>query len=180
MTTLPEPGDLPMPLGEALLTRRSRYRYGPLEPRALSALLRYAVGVKRDGLGTAPAAGGLPSIRVHVVGEAVHEYRPADHTLHRVGERPDLHGVFVQEEFARRAHTVLVLSARMAPGLAKYGPVHRRTVHLDAGIALQNLYLVGTALGLSCCAVVGYDEAAVTRLVGLVEPDFPLALFVVG
>ncbi|GAA3854918.1 hypothetical protein GCM10022243_20470 [Saccharothrix violaceirubra] len=181
MIVLPEPGDVPMPLGEALRTRRSRYSYAPLAPDLLSTLLHNALGVQRHQeshvLGMAPNAGGLPSLRVHVVHDGeVYEYLRGPHDLVARG-KSDLTGVFAQEEFARRAHTVIVLSGHLGPGLAKYGERHHRTVHLDAGVAVQNLYLVATALGLNGCAVAGFADAAVAALVGA---PYPLALFVVG
>ncbi|MEU4805278.1 nitroreductase family protein [Actinosynnema sp. NPDC023587] len=173
-----------MTLAAALLSRRSRYSYGPLSRRHLGSLLRYAVGVQRrvppHVLGTNPTAGGLPSLRVHVVLDGdVHEYLREQHALCPTGTA-DLTGVFAQDEFARRARAVIVLTGRVGPGLAKYGPRHYRTVHLDAGVAVQNLYLVSTALGLSCCAVAGFADDAVKALVRGGEGDVPLALFVVG
>ncbi|CCH30607.1 SagB/ThcOx family dehydrogenase [Actinosynnema sp. NPDC047251] len=179
-----------MTLAEALLSRRSRYSYGPLSRLELGSLLHYAVGVQRrvhadvpgvqHVLGTNPTAGGLPSLRVHVVLDGdVFEYLREPHALCPTGTT-DLAGVFAQEEFARRARAVIVLTGRMGPGLAKYGPRHYRTAHLDAGVAVQNLYLVATALGLSCCAVAGFADDAVKALVRGGEQDVALALFVVG
>ncbi|GAA1337039.1 SagB/ThcOx family dehydrogenase [Saccharothrix algeriensis] len=184
MIALPDPAEPTARLTDALRSRRSRYSYGPLDRRDLSGLLRFAVGVQRHVpphvLGLNPTAGGLPSLGVHVVldGE-VCEYLREPHALRPVG-KADLAGVFAQEEFARRARAVIVLTGRMGPGLAKYGPRHHRTAHLDAGVALQNLYLVATALGLPCCAVAGFADDAVKALVGAAEQDLPLALFVVG
>lgn len=173
-----------MTLLEALRSRRSRYSYGPLSRQDLGSLLGHAVGVQRrvppHVLGTNPTAGGLPSLRVHVVLDGdVHEYLREQHALCRTGTA-DLTGVFTQEGFTARARAVIVLTGRMGPGLAKYGPRHHRTVHLDAGVALQNLYLVATALGLHCCAVAGFADDPVKALVRGGKEDVPLALFVVG
>ncbi|XVV07041.1 SagB/ThcOx family dehydrogenase [Actinosynnema sp. CA-248983] len=184
MIPLPEPAPPAMTLAEALLNRRSHYRYRPLSRQDLSSLLRYAVGVQRRSgphvLGTNPNAGGLPTIAVHVVqGGSVFEYLREPHALAPLGEG-GLDGVFAQEEFARRADTVIVLSGRMGPGLAKYGPRHHRTAHVDAGVAVQNLYLVATALGLRGCAVAGFSDDKVKALVRAGEQDVPLVLFVVG
>ncbi|WP_433273493.1 nitroreductase family protein [Actinosynnema sp. CS-041913] len=184
MIALPEPADLPMTLADALRSRRSRYSYRPLSRQDLGTLLHHAVGVQRHVpphvLGMNPTAGGLPSLRVHVVVDGkVFEYLREPHALCETGSA-ELTGVFAQEEFARRAHTVLVLTGRMGPGLAKYGPRHYRTVHLDAGVAVQNLYLVGAALDLRCCAVAGFADDAVKALVRGGEEDVPLVLFVVG
>lgn len=184
MIVLPEPAAPAMTLAEALLSRRSHYTYRPLSRTDLGALLRFAVGVQRRSgphvLGTNPNAGGLPTIAVHVVREgAVFEYLREPHALSPLGPG-ELAGVFAQEEFARRADTVVVLSGRMGPGLAKYGSRHYRTAHVDAGVAVQNLYLVATALGLHGCAVAGFSDDAVKALVRGGEQDVPLALFVVG
>lgn len=186
---LPEPVPPAMTLAEALLSRRSHYSYRPLSRQDLSSLLWYAVGVQRRSeshvLGTNPNAGGLPTIAVHVVQRgSVFEYLREPHALSLLGGG-DLEGVFAQEEFAqeefaRRADTVIVLSGRMGSGQAKYGPRHYRTAHVDAGVAVQNLYLVATALGLGCCAVAGFSDDAVKALVRAGEHDVPLVLFVVG
>ncbi len=184
MITLPEPAEPAMTLVDALRSRRSRYSYRPLSRADLGTLLRLAVGVQRHVpphvLGMNPTAGGLPSLRVDVVlDDRIFRYQRESHALCPVGPA-DLTGVFAQEEFARRARTVIVLTGLMGPGLAKYGPRHYRTVHLDAGVAVQNLYLVATALDLRCCAVAGFADEAVKALVRGGEEDVPLALFVVG
>ncbi|RKT55855.1 SagB/ThcOx family dehydrogenase [Saccharothrix australiensis] len=184
MIPLPPPAEPATTLVAALRSRRSRYSYGPLSRQDLGTLLGLAVGVQRHVpphvLGMNPTAGGLPSLAVHVVVDGeVFEYLREPHALCRTGTA-DLAGVFAQDGFAERARAAVVLTGRMGPGLAKYGPRHYRTVHLDAGVAVQNLYLVATAVGLRCCAVAGFADDAVKALVRGGEEDVPLALFVVG
>lgn len=192
---LPPPAALPGALADTLLQRRSRYAFGP-DPLGLdtvSALLRWALGVQRTVAGghvlrMAPAARGLPSLRVHLVvsraGElaaGVYEYQRQHDVLSRVAAGdPPLRQVFVQPEFADRAPAMVALSGRLGVVLAKYPPRHYRTVHVDAGVAIQNLYLVATALGLSGCAVAGFHDAAMARLLRLPAGDIPLMMFPIG
>lgn len=74
---------------------------------------------------------------------------------------------------------VLVV-ARLDTTLTKYSIRHYRTLHIDSGIALQNLYLVATALELAGCAVTGFDDHALAQLLRLPDTMFPTALFPFG
>jgi SagB-type dehydrogenase family enzyme len=63
----------------------------------------------------------------------------------------------------------------------KYRARGYRFVHADAGVLAQNLYLVGTALKLSTCAVAAYYDDLLNRLVGVDGRDeFTILLFAVG
>ena len=80
-----------------------------------------------------------------------------------------------QPPFAQRAPVWVVLTADLGATTHRYPARHYRTVHLDAGVALQNVLLVATALGLSTCPVMGYDDAAWECLL-----DLPDSAFVAG
>jgi SagB-type dehydrogenase family enzyme len=181
------------------VTRRSRYAFDPtpLELATLSTLLHWALGVQRTAsgygsaehpLGMAPSAGGLPSLRVHlVVGRAgelepgIYEYLASGHTLSVVALGiPPLQQALVQPQFADLAPTSIILSGQLTVVLAKYPPRHYRTIHVDAGVAIQNLYLVSTALNLASCAVAGYYDTALAELLELTPDIIPLMVFPVG
>jgi nitroreductase len=51
---------------------------------------------------------------------------------------------------------------------------------VDTGIAVQNLYLVATALGLWCCAVAGYCDATARQLLQTEDRELPTLLFAVA
>jgi SagB-type dehydrogenase family enzyme len=74
----------------------------------------------------------------------------------------------------------LALVARLDTTLGRYPVRHYRTLHVDTGIAAENLYLVATALGLACCAVSGFHDTALTELLRLPSGRFPVLLFPVG
>jgi SagB-type dehydrogenase family enzyme len=199
---LPPPAlSLPTSLTDALWQRRSRYSFAPrpLSVESLSTLLRLGVGVSRTvsaygadehPLSLAPSAGGLRSLTTYVVARSVEDvpagvyaYDAVRHALVR-GDQADptdaLAGTYVQPEFATRAPVSLALAAHLDVALAKYPPRHYRTLHVDAGIAVQNLYLVSTALDLACCAVSGFHDEALAALLRLPASTIPMALFPVG
>lgn len=201
---LPEPDNdsVPtMPLADALTKRRSGYAFGaePLPLSTLSTLLRFAVGLGRQvaaydrpdhPLGLAPSAGGLRSLTPYVISlrtkelpAGVYAYDMVEHQLREV-ELGDpmvkLRSAYVQPEFAERAPVTLALTADLAVGLAKYPPRHFLTMHVDTGIAVQNLYLVATALDLTCCAVSGFHDEPLAELLRLPASTIPTALFAVG
>lgn len=199
--SLRAPGDEPtLPLGRALLERRSRYVFGSLRHLELSTLLRWALGPQRTvttGERTAhtldihPSAGGLNSMTVHVVAlepiddiaSAIYTFDPARHRLiqRRTGDIRTAFGeCLVQAEFAQRASVCLVLAGEMTATLVKYSERHYRTVHVDAGVAAAHLYLVGEALELSCCAISGFYDDRVADVLSLDDTQIPLLAFAVG
>lgn len=192
----------PTPLSVALRARRSRYDFAdaPVTADDLGTLLGLALGVGRrvrvpgEGdrdLGLAPSAGGLPSLDAYVVLRhgvcdavpGVHRYGRTDHTLVpvRPGDPlPGLRRMYLQPEFAARPAVSVVLAARLDRTLPRYGLRHYTTLHVDAGVAVQNLYLVASALGLAGCAVSGIRSRAASALLALPDHSLPLIAFAVG
>lgn len=195
------PGVAPeLALGTALLERRSRYEYAPLHHHELSTLLRWALGPQRTvttakgtehTLNVHPSAGGLHSITVHVVvlhhideiPSGVYTFDRTRHRLvrHKTGDTRAAFGeCLLQPEFAQRASVCLVLAGELTATLNKYSERHYRTLHVDAGIASAHLYLVGEALGLSCCAISGFYDDQVAAMLSLNGSQIPLVAFSVG
>lgn len=203
VTVLPDPGGATdATIGEVLLGRRSCYLFGADPPTLsqISSLLFWAVGNQRNvhhqktsshRMSMAPSAGGLPSVEVCLVvlsrsselTPGVYRYRRSGHVLVQLIDgclRERLSSVYVQREFAERAPMTLVLSARMDTTLSKYPIRHYRSLHVDVGIVTQNIYLVATALGLAGCAVTGFHDNELHRLLGSAESEFPALLFPFG
>lgn len=209
-TTVVLPPARPLPpvtVEQALLRRRSAYTWGPGQMALpdLADLLRWSLGVQREVLlpdgrrhraGVAPSAGGLPSLEPWLVVRGPGALSPGVHradvrhadgggggtlTRTRAGDPTDaLTAVLDQPPFATRSTVVVVLVARLDLTLPTYGPRHYRTLHLDAGIALQNLQLVATALDLPGCPVSGFSDEGLAALLALPQTAFPAALFVSG
>lgn len=189
-------------LVSALAQRRSGYAFDEIQPEraVVFELLHQAMGPQRTvtvrdqqhHLCRAPSAGGLPSIDAYVVARPTGELTPGVYRAQLRDDSPRLTAVRTgdptvalragldQEQFADRATIFVCLVARLDTTLTKYPARHYRTLHVDAGVALQNLYLVATSLGLPGCAVMGYDDAAMDQLLALPETAFTAVLFATG
>jgi SagB-type dehydrogenase family enzyme len=199
---LPAPGALPaVTLQQALERRRSHYRYStrPLPATLLAGLLHHALRITpghRQGTGVAvplsraPSAGGFNPIDLRIAARnvdglpaGVYAYDRGGHVVTpiRKGDPTGaLTTVYGQAEFAGRAPVTLLLTATLPAPLERYGVRHYRTLHVDAGVVAQNLYLVATALGLGGCAVAGYRDTAASRLLGFEQDSIVMLLFPVG
>lgn len=198
---LPPPASPQITLIDALKTRRSCYDYAnrPLTIEALSSLLGHAIGLGRRTraygrtdypLSIAPSGGGLNSVAAYVavrrvdgLPPGIYAYQPTAHVLttQATGDPTErMREVYLQTEFATAVAVSLILVGRLRRVLAKYPLRHYRVLHVDAGIAIQNLYLVSTALGLNCCAVTGYRDQSVKELLRLDQGEIPTVVFAVG
>lgn len=187
-TTLPLPPPSPpsADLGEVLARRRSSYSFGS-QPTVedLAALLHH-------GVVAAPRAGGLPSLVPYVVTRGLDGLAPGVHlgdvrlptpglaAVRRGDPTAYLEQSLDQPPFAVRAPLWLALVADLEVSRSRYPPRHYRTLHVDAGAALQSVLLVATARGLPVCPVMGYDDTALHRLLDLEDHCFVTVLVAVG
>lgn len=183
---LPVPPRPTADLGRVLARRRSAYAFGGApDLRHLAALLHH-------GVGSAPRAGALPSLAAYVVtrgldglpgGVHLADLRPPAPGLVRVRSGDPTAYVadaLDQPPFAARVPLWVALVADLEVSLRRYPPRHYRTLHVDAGAALQTLLLVATALDLPVCPVMGYDDRAWARLLDLDEHRLVTVLVAVG
>ncbi len=190
------------PLGRTIETRVSGrdYAYEPLALAQLATLLRYAAGIRRRASAYnvrdypfrhSPSAGGLHSVDVYVVANLVDGIPKGLYHYEAGGEQLELlepgylrHRVAracPAQEFLEHAGAVVALTGALSKVEWKYGIRSYRYVHLDAGIVCQQLYLVGTALGLSVCAVAGFADDAADELLHLDGRDeFTVLLVAIG
>ena len=100
--------------------------------------------------------------------------QPLQHALELV--RDGNHGRAMRElaldlEFVERSAAVLVVTGSFARLRWKYGERAYRYMCVDVGCLTQNLYLVGEALGLAVCAIAGFVDAGVERLLAVDGED---------
>ena len=183
---LPVPPPPSADLADVLQRRRSSYSFGPRPTVAdLASLLHH-------GVGAAPRAGGLPSLAAYVVTRGLDGLAPGVHLGDLRFPTPGLAAVRLgdptayvaesldQPPFAARVPLWLALVADLDASRRRYPPRHYRTLHVDAGAALQNVLLVATALGLPVCPVMGYDDTSWARLLDLDDRCFVTVLVAVG
>lgn len=193
---LPETEAQTSALEQAIAARRSvRAFSGDAVTRSeLARLLRYSYGLTepRQGLRAVASAGTLYPLELYAVVNHVEALEPGvyhyDVPTHRldVVTRGDclphlssclwLDGIDLQ-----KAALVIVLSAFLVRSTVKYGERGYRTVLMEAGEIAQNLSLLATTLGLASCAVHGFVDNELARLLGADGfSEVPLLPVVVG
>lgn len=193
-TQLPPPATSGgMALTLTLLQRRSvrAYRADQLSLAQVGQLLWAAQGItSEEGLRTAPSAGALYPLEIHIVAGAVeglptgiYHYAPASHALERTqaaDARAALASAAMNQSWVRDAAAVLVCSAVYERTIGKYGQRAPRYVHMEAGHAAQNVLLQATALGLHSVIVGAFDDHAVQDALSLPADCAPLCLIPIG
>jgi len=182
-----------MTLEQALARRRAvrRFTAQPLALAAVSQLLWAAQGVTAsEGRRTAPSAGALYPIELHLVAKSVdglvagvHRYLPATHALQlsitaQTGSALPL--AARGQEVVGAAAAVVVITAVEERTARKYGARAGRYVAFEAGAASQNLALQAAALGLGTVVIGAFDDAAVARALRLPPGELPVVLMPIG
>jgi SagB-type dehydrogenase family enzyme len=179
---------------EGLHKRRSirEYKGQPLTLPEISQLLWACQGITdpEEGFRIAPSAGALYPLEVYLaVGEAeglekgVYKYLPASHCLEKIRDkdiRVDLSQAALGQECVGNGAVVIVLSAVYQRTAKKYAERGIRYVHMEAGSAVQNLYLQAESLNLGTVVVGAFDDPKVKKILNLKDQETPLAIMPVG
>lgn len=177
-----------------LLHRRRTLRDFSPQPVSLAAvgqLLWAAQGINSpQGLRTAPSAGALYPLELHLIAGAVtglpvghYRYLPKGHALQFLGSgdlREQVARAALRQSWIAQAPALVVISAVEARTTGKYGQRGIRYVHMEVGHASQNLLLQAVALGLDTATVGAFDDAALKRLLALPEGEQPLVILPFG
>lgn len=183
----------PVSVERALASRRSRRSYAeaPLSLAEVAQLLWAAQGVTGpDGLRSAPSAGALHPLEIHLVagdvsdlGPGVYRYEPERHRL-RLQVAGDLREALaekaLEQAWVAEAPALLVIAAAVHRTARKYGSRAERYALIEAGHAAQNVYLQAEALGLATVIVGAFEDEPLGRLLRLPSGEQPVALMPVG
>jgi len=182
-----------MSLTQALLQRRSirAYSLNTLSLAQVSQLLWAAQGITAaDGLRTAPSAGALYPLEIHLaVGKVenldngVYRYEPHRHRLIRLHMGDVCAALAVaalNQSWFRDAAAILVCSAIYDRTTDKYGHRGVRYVHMEAGHVAQNVLLQATALELHSAIVGAFDDQAIHETLATPADCAPLYLIPIG
>lgn len=163
----------------------------PLALALLSELLWAAQGISgAGGRRTAPSAGALYPLELHVVAERVEElpsgvwrYAPITHSLQSTIARSVIDLLLRasgSQQALALAPAVLAITAVQARSEAKYGARADRYVVFEAGAAAQNFALQAAALGLGTVVIGAFDDDAAALALQLPREERVLALMPVG
>jgi SagB-type dehydrogenase family enzyme len=175
-------------LEEALAQRRSVRSFSgqTLTEQELSQLLWSLQGITNcEGCRTAPSAGALYPLEVHVATAAgLFHYRPRGHRLRQVGAgdlRQQMGRIALDQACVQEAAAVFVLAAVFERVARKYGSSDSpRYICMEVGHAAQNLLLQAVAMGLGAVPVGAFDEQQMQQILQLPTNHLPLYLVPVG
>jgi SagB-type dehydrogenase family enzyme len=191
---LHKPGVLDISSIEKLIKKRRsvrRYTDRELSESVISRIVWAAQGISsKDGLRTSPSAGALFPLDVHVVaGEGsglepgTYRYIPDEDVLVQEIEgdmREKLSIAALSQPMIKNAFVSIVISAVYPRITSKYGKRGIRYAHMEAGHAAQNVYLLGTELGIGTCAVGAFDDEEVKKILKLPANEDPLYILPLG
>ncbi len=192
---LPELAEGQKTFTETLSQRASRRNFSSegLTLEEVGNLLWAAGGSHPDGMSgatrTAPSAGGAYPLEIYLVAGAgtegleagVYRYAYQDHALTAVAEgdrRELLAASALDQTFIAEAPVNIVLVAYYGRTTQRYGDRGVRYVHMDAGYASQNIYLMAEELNLGTVAVGAFDDSSTADV--LETDGAPLKIMPVG
>lgn len=178
---------------QALRERRSVRAFSDeaISLEELSQLLWAAQGVTHpDGYRTAASAGALYPLEVlaavgHVDGlePGIYRYRPAGHALIPLAagdQRAALTNAALGQEWMNQSAVILAITGIYERTTGRYGDRGRQYVHMEVGIAYQNVHLQAVALGLGTVFVGAFHDDQTQAALGLEAREIPFCLMPVG
>lgn len=185
----------------SLISRRRSVRQfsdAPIDQQALIRILNCAQGVTgSDGKRGVPSAHALYPLGLVVVARRVQDVAPASYVfdpertcLDRLASAPaagSLLSVSLADDlWLETSAAVIVITADYASALQHFcdqqadGLRGARYVDVEAGAVAQNLYLATLVENLGGVLVMGVDDAALAKQLGLPAEHQPVALFCLG
>lgn len=166
----------------------------------LSTLLHYSMGKKRVARGTydqreypfrfCNSAGGLNHLdlyllinRVEGIESGLYYYDFIDDALIQMdygNMRSTISRINFQNEFSVYSNFVAIVVSDLSRIVPKYYKRAYRMAHVDGGIAMAYMQILGEYLGVSSCIIAGFLENEIEHLLHLTENDYPIATMSFG
>lgn len=191
---LPEQKPAARSLIEAVLEKRRSvrsYSERELTESDTARFLRAAQGISsEEGFRTAPSAGALYPLEVHLVAgnvrgiePGVYRYIPDEDALIRelAGDlRAELSEASLSQPQVRDAPASLVISAVYPRITGKYSKRGIRYADMEAGHAAQNVCLLAAELGMGTCPIGAFEDEDVRKVLKLPTNEDPLYILPLG
>jgi SagB-type dehydrogenase family enzyme len=156
----------------------------PIPVGSLAAFLYRSVGIREqmgDGFRRPyPSGGGIYELEYYIAVHACdglepgfYHYRAAKHALYRLNVESSILERLIEQAVNSwggqyPAPNLLITLAARLPRIAwKYEGMAYRTILINAGCAIQTMYLVATAMNLAPCAIGNGDPARFAAMTGL-------------
>lgn len=186
----------------SLSSYASEFTDGPITVEHLSAVLKHSYGATRympsqnksdEGiyLRSAISAGGLYPLEVYPIvfnvdgiDPGLYHYHMPDHSLHqlRTGNlMAELMETTTYHDLIKNASVLFVITGVWERCLAKYRQRGYRFMMNDAGALLQNLYLTSTSFQLGTCALGGFYDDKLAKVLDVNPLEEPIIIgFLLG
>lgn len=184
------------PFSQVMENRRSALVPGaiPIGVEQVAELLWRIAHPQSERFRPLPSAGGLHESEFYLavhncsgLGEGLYNYIPADHYLNRIPSSVETSSEIIRKAAAcwaqgkHQPHVVMIVAARFHLDASHYASIAYRNALLDAGIALEAIYLASTAMGLACCALGLNIPDLFARATGLnIAEQIPMALMAIS
>lgn len=187
--TLPRPRPPAVPTTDALRARRSSFGGFVGSP----ALSLQSVGDVLSSAAAVPLPSEVPhrltrlALLVNHVADlqpGVYDYRQDEHQLSLLAAEPV--GSFLQRNYflnnynLEQAAAVIAVIADPAAVISAIGDRGYRVTNAEVGAVTQAVYVACAATGLSCGAVLGFDNVAVGEVLRTSPGEWPLILIMIG
>lgn len=174
---LPDPEiDFHFPLRDSLLNRTSIRHFSNriVTEKQISTLLYYSAGKKKDSEKRFyPSAGAAYPLEIYLISRktslppAVYHYYVRTHSLEKLFTYDNTELSNMMESKWKNAPCFILLSARFNRTVSIYRERGYRYILLEAGHLAQNIYLISQALNLSCCAIGGFSDHEINKILNL-------------
>lgn len=183
-------------LEQTLLNRRTTREFSrePLSFEFLSDLLRFSVGLsyEQDGKDNSkrvyPSAGARYPIETYLVNNNV---KNLDNGLYHYNVRDECLERLVQGDLSQQTERIIGNEMGLAPLLVfltgvmprtevKYGPNAYRFALIESGHIGQNISLFCEKEKIGSCAIGGFDNKVLCKLLDLTSEELPLYAFAIG
>jgi|SRR3989338_8579904 len=131
----------------------------------ISTLLKFSSGLKDNSerkFRFYPSAGARYPIEIYLAARdveglesGVYHHNVKEHALEKILEEDgeDQLKNQIREEWAKEAQLTIIISSIFERSMLKYRERGYRLALLEAGMVIQNFYLISSALDLGCCAL---------------------------
>lgn len=119
----------------------------------------------------------VATLRVGSLKKGVYHYHVRTHSLEYLWNFPSgvIEKIFPQQNFLNESKAIVFITSLIERSFVKYGERSYRYALIEAGHIVQNIYLIGEALGVGICALGGFRDEEVGKLLDIdIEEELPL------
>lgn len=180
---------LKISLSKVLLERRSERSFSgkSIDVTHVGTLLFYSSGIMpgaKQWNSTRrfyPSAGARYPLEVYLstsnvkgLKNGLYHYNVKGHLLDVLWQKRDLNKIIsklTNQNWVSKSNIIILITSVFQRTQIKYGSRGLRHIFLEGGHLAQNIYLVGTALGLKVCAIGGFVDDKINKIIDVDGED---------